>query len=858
MSKLALLIGVSEYEPGLNTLPSAVKDVEAIYRILKHSDIGGFSEENIVRLCNPNRQRMEEAIEQLFFNRQKNDLVLLFFSGHGIKDDTGKLYLANCKTRKTRQGELIRSTAVAASFIHDSMNRSRSRHQVIILDCCFSGAFAEGLSAKDDGSIDLKAQLGGEGRVILTSSTSTQYSFEQANTDLSIYTRYLVEGLESGAADQDKDGQISVDELHEYAKQKVQEIAPAMKPEIYAVKEGFKIRIAHTLILDPQQQYGKAVVQVASRGEISDIARVALTAKQTQLGLSPEEALAIESEVLQPSRQYQQNLRQYEQKFIEAILQNSPLKQSARNDLRYLQQVLELKDEDINDLEARIGAQAKTELAVKGKPSPEASISQPTAPQSSTSQSSEFSPAPSISSQVTDTQSTTTTQPLAAKPKPPRFHLSRRLVIQVAAIAAVVAAGYPALQWYFNRDALTTLQLATLLQSQGNYEECVRQSASVTKESAVYTRAQALLGFCQVKQAQQLVQNQQLPEAITLLSQVPVDSAIYSDAQTLLTQLSALLLDQADEKYDLGEQDSAFTLVDAIPSNSTVYPEAERKRRQWSDDWVKNSDHLQRIRRVLEVNDLQGAMTELQQISTLYWVREAHDIILAKMTQIIAYEQSIGTNSQRLASARQLQTTADNLLQEAEARVQQRSQQISSQKPLDFPTEPPTGVRTFIPPIFRPGRRVPVFPDSPGDNLESPPSSNPPFSPEPPEEPEPVESEALSPTPDSSTVPDSPNNSSPPPVDPGINQLPTTPDLPPSPPPTTEPTPDALSNPDTTTDPQPPPEPPDPQPPPEPPEPYVPSDPQPPLEPYVPSEPHFPPEVPFPQDSFSSDESTFF
>lgn len=100
------------------------------------------------------------------------------------------------------------------------MNESRSQRQVIILDCCFSGAIAQGLTVKDHGSVNLPEQLGGKGRAILTSSTSTQYSFEQEGSDLSIYTRYLVEGMEKGAADHDGDGWISIDELHEYASSK--------------------------------------------------------------------------------------------------------------------------------------------------------------------------------------------------------------------------------------------------------------------------------------------------------------------------------------------------------------------------------------------------------------------------------------------------------------------------------------------------------------------------------------------------------------------------------------------------------------------------------------------------------------
>lgn len=361
MAKVALLIGVSEYQPGLDPLPSAVKDVEALQKVLQHPDIGSFAE--VKMLPNPERQAMEEAIETLFAGRQKDDLVLLFFSGHGIKDESGTLYLATRTTRKNTQGELVKATAVSARFVQDIMSNSRSKRQVVILDCCFSGAFAEGWLAKDDGSVDVKTQLGGEGRVVLTSSTSTQYSFEQQGTDLSIYTRYLVKGIESGAADRDSDGIVSVDELHEYARIKVQEAAPAMKPEIYAVKEGFKIRLAKAPIEDPRLIYRKEVenlVENSSQGAISFIGRKILDAKRVELKLPARETEAIEAEVFKPFREYQQKLQQYEQAFVEAIQHEYPLSNGTRKELKHFQQVFALRDEDITPIESRIAAQKKS------------------------------------------------------------------------------------------------------------------------------------------------------------------------------------------------------------------------------------------------------------------------------------------------------------------------------------------------------------------------------------------------------------------------------------------------------------------------------------------------------------------
>jgi uncharacterized caspase-like protein len=202
MVKVALLVGVSQYGPGFNQLPAAVNDVQAMQRVLLHPDMGDF--DKVMPLIDPDPQEMGTAIENLFGDGRRDDLLLLFFSGHGVKDESGNLYLATRVTRKNERGGLIRSTAIAARFVQEIMSDSRAKRQVVILDCCFSGAFGEGLLAKDDSSVDVKRQLGGEGRVVLTSSTSTQYSFEQQGSDLSIYTRYLVEGIETGAADLDE------------------------------------------------------------------------------------------------------------------------------------------------------------------------------------------------------------------------------------------------------------------------------------------------------------------------------------------------------------------------------------------------------------------------------------------------------------------------------------------------------------------------------------------------------------------------------------------------------------------------------------------------------------------------------
>lgn len=352
MGKYALLIGISEYPKGLAPLPAATQDVTAMERVLKNPELGNF--DNVECLLNPRQSEMAQRIERWFGERQENDLALLFFSGHGVKDERRKLYFAASNTEKVG-GKLIRSTALAASNVHDFIRFGRCKQQVVILDCCFSGAFGDVLLAKDDGEIALEEQLGAEGRVVLASTSSVDYSFEEKDSGLSIYTRYLVEGIEKGAADIGGDGWISVDELHQFASGKVREAAPAMSPKIIMLKdEGYRIVLARSPQDKPQVKYRKAAEGCVAKGHFSKAAIRFLTALRKEYGLPEEEALAIESEVLQPFREYQQKLSEYRKAVIESIGDEPVLSLTTINDLKKYQKHLGLKDEDVKAIEASL------------------------------------------------------------------------------------------------------------------------------------------------------------------------------------------------------------------------------------------------------------------------------------------------------------------------------------------------------------------------------------------------------------------------------------------------------------------------------------------------------------------------
>ncbi|REJ48900.1 MAG: caspase [Microcystis aeruginosa TA09] len=370
MAKFALLIGVSEYSEGLRSISSATQDIEAMRRVLEHPDMGAFDQVTV--LSNPDKGSMERAVEDLFTNRQRDDLVLLYFSGHGLKDQTAEFCLSARDTERDQNGELRISTILAASKLNKYMNNSRSQRQMIILDCCFSGALVQGMPIK--GELNIQEELGGKGRAILTSSSPIEYSFESEDKDLSIYTKYLVEGIETGAADKDGDQLISVNELHEYASERVKEAAPAMTPKFYLSLEGDDtIYLARSPLAanDPKFKYRKIVEDIIKKWNDEDIKdycfkeedfsaadRAVLDATIDQLNLSPDEARTIETEVLNPLLRRRDNIKKYRNAFrkIIAAANHTPLSSRDRESLKKLQIIYGLRDEDIQFIEKKVKA----------------------------------------------------------------------------------------------------------------------------------------------------------------------------------------------------------------------------------------------------------------------------------------------------------------------------------------------------------------------------------------------------------------------------------------------------------------------------------------------------------------------
>ncbi|MDR8393017.1 caspase family protein [Aliifodinibius sp. S!AR15-10] len=264
--KYALFVGNSEYDSdSLVDLEAPLADVRDLANLFRDEKIGGFDE--VVELINSPESEIRQTIGGFFLNKKPEDLLLLYFSGHGVLDDRGHLYLAVKDTRP----DLLRATAISADFIADDMDLCRSKRQILILDCCHSGAFRRGIKGGGKALTASTFEGNGSGRIVLTASDRREFAMEgnqvldKAKT--SLFTHFLLEGIMSGEADRDGDSFISLDEWYDYAYEKVVSNLPTQTPRRWVYNQEGRLIIAR----NPCPEKNKpAELHAELQGKIAD------------------------------------------------------------------------------------------------------------------------------------------------------------------------------------------------------------------------------------------------------------------------------------------------------------------------------------------------------------------------------------------------------------------------------------------------------------------------------------------------------------------------------------------------------------------------------------------------------------
>lgn len=252
--RYALIIGITGYPnfPPGNRLRFADRDAQLFYDFITSPEGGGFPDGNIRVLKNhtATRRAINEEIQWLSRRVGGEDLVYVFFSGHGVVDELGVSYFM---PYDADPGSPDNAGFSSGEFVRKLRTRLSAKFLVIFVDACHAGAaFGEGLGKEGSANITpefnrawkdaLKPQPDVLSMAFL-SAAANQRSYEDPQLDggHGLFTWYLVEGMR-GAADGSiaVDGTVTAGELYRYVLDNVErhsrrefgkEQTPTVSPE---------------------------------------------------------------------------------------------------------------------------------------------------------------------------------------------------------------------------------------------------------------------------------------------------------------------------------------------------------------------------------------------------------------------------------------------------------------------------------------------------------------------------------------------------------------------------------------------------------------------------------------------------
>ncbi|ROO58389.1 AAA domain-containing protein [Micromonospora sp. Llam0] len=212
MGRHALLLGTASYHADrqLPPLPSVRQDVTQLKTLLDGS--GGFDTVD-ARLDLP-VAHLRQVVEDFYGRCGRDDLALLYYSGHGVlHEDRESLFLA---ATDSHAGQLHATAFDVDGTLRHLLNSTKASQKVVLLDCCFSGAFTARHRFRGGVREEPRRGKRERGTFILTSSTHMKASKAQGADRPSVFTEVLLDGLR-GAADGSADGWVTTNDLSRYA-----------------------------------------------------------------------------------------------------------------------------------------------------------------------------------------------------------------------------------------------------------------------------------------------------------------------------------------------------------------------------------------------------------------------------------------------------------------------------------------------------------------------------------------------------------------------------------------------------------------------------------------------------------------
>lgn len=179
-------VGISDYPGTTSDLVLPVSDAKAIAALYKQNN---SAKTTILLDKRATKQRVLDTMKSFYKNASKNDIIVLFFSGHGVPG-----------------GFAAYDKIIEYDDIKKVFSSSKSKHKMIFADACFSGMLRDPGSDGDSIKTDFDVLL-------FLSSRNNEVSIEAPGMKNGFFTSCLIRSLKGGA-DYDKDRLITAKELY--------------------------------------------------------------------------------------------------------------------------------------------------------------------------------------------------------------------------------------------------------------------------------------------------------------------------------------------------------------------------------------------------------------------------------------------------------------------------------------------------------------------------------------------------------------------------------------------------------------------------------------------------------------------
>ena len=203
--RLAVVVGANDAAPGRQALRYAQSDAQLMADVLIR--VGRFAKADVQVLLEPRPGEILAALDTAARELQSagpDSLLVFYYSGHS---DGQQIF---------PHGETL-----SLVDLRDRIARSTAKVRVAILDTCRGGSWTrtKGLTVGPPlDSVDLM-NVATEGTALLSSSSGLENAHEAGSVKGSFFTHHVAAGL-LGAADKSGDGNITLQEVFEYAKER--------------------------------------------------------------------------------------------------------------------------------------------------------------------------------------------------------------------------------------------------------------------------------------------------------------------------------------------------------------------------------------------------------------------------------------------------------------------------------------------------------------------------------------------------------------------------------------------------------------------------------------------------------------